>query len=104
MSRLLLILALGVAHAFQVPAAFTRRTVMTGFVALPGAAAAAEFTGYKERDYGNGYNTAPGSVSSKPQATQCEEGQRLAPDGFGGKKCEADRSWDRADTPHVIPA
>ena len=86
MARLMLILALGSAtHALQVPAVFTRRGAVTALVALPCAASAAEFSGYKERDYGNGANTALGTVPKKP-ITQCEEGQRLSPDGFGGKK------------------
>ena len=64
---------------------------------LPAAAANAanplatdSFTGYKSRDYGNGQNTAIGSTApTKTAGTVCEEGERLAPDGFGGKKCVA---------------
>jgi len=70
----------------------SRRAAIAGLVGIPFASSAANplatdsFTGYKTRDYGDGPSTAPGSVQ-KTSAPVCEEGQRLAPDGFGGKKC-----------------
>ena len=67
-------------------AAIGRRSAVAGILGLPLAASAAEFTGYKTRDYGNGENTATGEKPREASATSCPEGERLAPDGFGGKK------------------
>lgn len=85
--------------ALKVPVV-TRRAALGGAIAglVPHSVSAAglggpvnnplsnDFSGYKARDYGNGANTAPGSVA-KSKVTECAEDERLAPDGFGGKKC-----------------
>jgi hypothetical protein len=90
----LVLLLLGTAHALEVPRSVSRRAALAGVAGIPAAVSAANplatdsFSGYKSRDYGNGQNTAVGSASpTKAAVTACEEGQRLAPDGFGGKKC-----------------
>merc|ERR1719310_1176702 len=86
------------ASALRVPTTqvIGRRAAVSGLISLPAAVSAAgnplvggDFSGYKQRDYGNGYNTAPGSTGggAAPKAA-CPEGQRLAPDGFGGKTCK----------------
>lgn len=64
----------------------SRRAAIAGLGSLPSAARAAEFTGYKTRDYDGGPSTAPGNA--EPKVTECPEGQRLSPDGFGGKVCK----------------
>ena len=72
--------------ALRVP--ITRRSVLGSLASVPAAATAAEFSGYKSRDYGNGQNTAPGNVVESKDAskkTVCADDERLAPDGFGGK-------------------
>lgn len=71
----------------------TRRAVVAGLFAVPAAAHAEvsnplntdNFSGYKERNYGNEADTATGA---KVKVTSCPEGQRLTPDGFGGKVCK----------------
>ena len=73
--------------ALRVPL-LTRRSVLGSLAGVPAAATAAEFSGYKSRDYGNGENTAPGNVVNSKDAakkTVCADDERLAPDGFGGK-------------------
>jgi len=65
----------------------SRRAAVAGLGSLPLAASAADFTGYKTRDYDGGPTTAPGSVEPV-KVTECPEGQRLSPDGFGGKVCK----------------
>jgi len=64
----------------------SRRTALAGLVGLPSAAVAAEFTGYKTRDYGNGANTATGA-KERPDADSVPCGKGVPgcrPDGFGG--------------------
>jgi hypothetical protein len=41
---------------------------------------------YKKRNYGNDED-GPESSAPKKKVTSCEDGQRLQPDGFGGKRC-----------------
>jgi len=69
--------------ALQLPAkhVISRRATLGALVALPSVASAYD---YKQRDYGDGGAAASAASKAKPV---CEEGQRLAPDGFGGKKC-----------------
>jgi len=76
----------------RVPKAMTRRAAVATAVSLPGSLRAnaagnplvgGEFSGYKNREYGDASSPAP----TRPAKVACEEGQRLAPDGFGGKKC-----------------
>mgnify|MGYP007078145242 CR=1 FL=1 len=42
---------------------------------------------YKVRNYGD--DTPPAKAKPSSKGPVCEEGERLMPDGFGGKKCEA---------------
>lgn len=56
---------------------FTRRASLGALFAASSSAASAYE--YKQRN--------SGASSSSPTKPQCEEGQRLTPDGFGGKKC-----------------
>lgn len=91
----MLTVVVGLATSFNMPAALSRRAALAGAAGLmPAAASAAanplaadSFSGYKTRDYGNGENTSPGSAQ-KTKVTSCPEGQRLSPDGFGGKTCK----------------
>jgi len=94
----LTLLVLGSSMALKISplsSTLSRRAIVTGIAAIPAPSLAAELFGdpssfeYKTRDYGNGADSRPssvaGGVSKKPV---CEEGQRLAPDGFGGKVCK----------------
>jgi len=80
----------GLTAALKLPMAVGRRAALAGLAGLPAAALAigddGSFTGYKTRDYGNGQNTATGA---KPGKLECAEGERLSPDGFGGKVCKS---------------
>jgi len=79
------------AQALQLPQLPSRRAAIGaigGAILLPVSAQArnpldtsSEVT-YKKRNYGDDTDTAP-----KPKVTSCEDGQRLQPDGFGGKRC-----------------
>ena len=84
------------ASALRIPAAMTRRAAVATAASLVGGSLRAsaagnplvggDFSGYKARDYGSGTTDFPSAVPAKPGKLTCEEGQRLAPDGFGGKK------------------
>jgi len=86
MKLALLLAVLSTSDALKLPASVGRRAVVAGLAGTPLAAHAGNplsFDGtveYKQRNYG----TDAGPAQAKQG---CEEGQRLTPDGFGGKKC-----------------
>ena len=81
---LLVISACVPAAALRLPnrQVISRRASLGALFALPSLASGYE---YKQRDYGGVPAPAPAPASSSKPV--CEDGQRLAPDGFGGKAC-----------------